>query len=72
MRAFWGVVYRLLDQPTDTALRIIRAWLEHDWKRFWGYPEDPTLKISPERMEERAKFALTLYESTPPDNWATR
>ena len=33
-RAFWGVVYRLVDDPTDQDVGLVREWLEHDYKTF--------------------------------------
>ena len=59
-RAFWGVVYRLLDEPTDGDVRLIRAWLERDYNAFGGYVDNPVVALSKERMEERAEFVLTL------------
>ena len=59
-RAFWGVVYRLLDDPTEDDVKVIREWLEHDYKTFWGYSDNPAVELSKERMEERAEFVLSL------------
>ena len=67
-RAFWGVVYRLLDDPTEDDVKVIRDWLDHDYRTFWGYFDNPTVNISIERMEERAEFVLTMYEPPPPQN----
>jgi hypothetical protein len=62
MRAFRGVVYRLLDDPTERDVEVIRDWLEHDYKTFWGYPDNPVEELLQERVEKRAEFVLTMYE----------
>jgi hypothetical protein len=59
-RAFWGVVYRLLDDPTEGDVRLIREWLEHNYNTFEGYADNPVVELSKERMEKRAEFVLTL------------
>jgi hypothetical protein len=42
-QAFWGVVYRILDEPTDLDVRCILEWVERDWRRIHdGLYSDPT------------------------------
>jgi hypothetical protein len=59
-RAFWGAVYRLLDDPTDRDVEVIREWMDHDYRALWGYFDNPAVDISNERMEERAEIVLTM------------
>ena len=59
-RAFWGVVYRLFDDPTKDDVRVVREWMEHDFRTYWGYFDNPTLNLTEEQTQRRAEFVLTV------------
>jgi hypothetical protein len=41
-RAFWGLVHRLLDDPTDDDVACILDWVNLDWRIAEGFYPDPT------------------------------
>jgi hypothetical protein len=59
-RAFWGVVYRLCDDPTKKDVQIIRKWMDHNYRSHWGYFDNPVVNISIESMQERAEVVVTM------------
>ena len=36
-QAFWGLVYRLLDEPTEKDIECIQGWVNRNWRFAEGY-----------------------------------
>ena len=41
-QAFWGLVYRLLDNPTGKDVECIQGWVDLKWRLAEGFYKDPT------------------------------
>ena len=41
-RAFWGLVYRLLDEPTADDIECIKGWVNLKWRLAEGFYTNPT------------------------------
>ena len=40
-RAFWGLVFRLLDNPTEKDIECIQGWVNLKWRFAEGYYKNP-------------------------------